>query len=59
MRSYPIINSKFYFPLRSQSLGNHEFDDGVDGLLPFVEAANHPVKQVSFLSCVVVTINSE
>jgi 2',3'-cyclic-nucleotide 2'-phosphodiesterase (5'-nucleotidase family) len=45
-----------------QSLGNHEFDDGVDGLLPFVEAANHPVKQVSFLRLlrvVVVTINSE
>ncbi|XP_032791055.2 snake venom 5'-nucleotidase isoform X2 [Daphnia magna] len=29
--------------LTAMSLGNHEFDDGVDGLLPFVEAANHPV----------------
>ncbi|KAK4026090.1 hypothetical protein OUZ56_015113 [Daphnia magna] len=25
------------------SLGNHEFDDGVPGLAPFVNAANHPV----------------
>ncbi|XP_046636695.1 snake venom 5'-nucleotidase-like [Daphnia pulicaria] len=29
--------------LTAMSLGNHEFDDGVDGLIPFVESANHPV----------------
>lgn len=33
-----------------QSLGNHEFDDGVDGLVPFVEAANHPVIPVFNMS---------
>ena len=26
-----------------QSLGNHEFDEGIEGLLPFLEAANFPV----------------
>ena len=26
-----------------QSLGNHEFDDGIDGLLPFLDAVNFPV----------------
>lgn len=26
-----------------QSLGNHEFDDGLDGLLPFLNAAKFPV----------------
>lgn len=29
--------------IRLQSLGNHEFDDGIDGLTPFVERANFPV----------------
>lgn len=29
--------------LTAMSLGNHEFDDGIEGLLPFVEKANHPV----------------
>ncbi|KAI9563179.1 hypothetical protein GHT06_010637 [Daphnia sinensis] len=29
--------------LTAMSLGNHEFDDGVAGLAPFVNAANHPV----------------
>ena len=41
--------------LLSQSLGNHEFDDGIEGLLPFVEKANHPVKIrniLSFIHCV-------
>ena len=36
-----IINDPIDFLL--QSLGNHEFDDGVDGLQPFVEKANFPV----------------
>jgi len=26
-----------------QSLGNHEFDDGVDGLVPFINNAKFPV----------------
>jgi 5'-nucleotidase len=26
-----------------QSLGNHEFDDGVDGLVPFIENATFPI----------------
>lgn len=25
------------------SLGNHEFDDGVDGLIPFIENASYPI----------------
>ncbi|KAK2577173.1 hypothetical protein KPH14_003330 [Odynerus spinipes] len=25
------------------SLGNHEFDDGVNGLIPFIESANFPI----------------
>jgi len=29
--------------LTAMALGNHEFDDGIDGLLPFLEAANHPI----------------
>lgn len=41
----PIINHVFLLA-RSQSLGNHEFDDGVDGLVPFVDAAKYPVKLV-------------
>jgi hypothetical protein len=32
-----------FFKTLPQSLGNHEFDDGIEGLVPFVEAANHPV----------------
>lgn len=26
-----------------QSLGNHEFDDGVDGLIPFIQNASYPI----------------
>ena len=26
-----------------QSLGNHEFDDGVDGLVPFINNATFPI----------------
>jgi 2',3'-cyclic-nucleotide 2'-phosphodiesterase (5'-nucleotidase family) len=26
-----------------QSLGNHEFDDGVDGLVPFIDNATFPI----------------
>ena len=26
-----------------QSLGNHEFDDGVDGLVPFIDNAKFPI----------------
>lgn len=29
--------------LASQSLGNHEFDDGVNGLIPFIEEAKFPI----------------
>jgi len=29
--------------LTAMSLGNHEFDDGIDGLLPFLDAVNFPV----------------
>lgn len=27
----------------SQSLGNHEFDDGVKGLIPFIQNASYPI----------------
>jgi 5'-nucleotidase len=27
----------------SQSLGNHEFDDGVEGLVPFINNATFPI----------------
>ena len=27
----------------AMGLGNHDFDDGVDGLAPFVKDANFPV----------------
>jgi 5'-nucleotidase len=27
----------------SQSLGNHEFDDGVNGLVPFINNATFPI----------------
>lgn len=30
-------------PIGQQSLGNHEFDDGVAGLVPFIDAVKFPV----------------
>lgn len=31
------------FQVHSQSLGNHEFDKGVEGLVPFLNNADFPV----------------
>jgi len=29
--------------LTQQAVGNHEFDDNIDGLLPFLESATFPI----------------
>jgi hypothetical protein len=39
-RQHDSINSIFF---NFQSLGNHELDDGVDGLVPFLNKINFPV----------------
>lgn len=33
----------YFFIIKFQSLGNHEFDDGVEGLIPFLNKATFPV----------------
>ncbi|VEN61872.1 unnamed protein product [Callosobruchus maculatus] len=30
-------------PFDAQVLGNHEFDDGIDGVVPYIKALKHPV----------------
>ncbi|CAH1954430.1 unnamed protein product [Acanthoscelides obtectus] len=30
-------------PIDAQVLGNHEFDDGIDGVVPYIKALKHPV----------------
>lgn len=32
-----------FFSLHAQTLGNHEFDDGIDGLVPFLKSINIPI----------------
>jgi 5'-nucleotidase/UDP-sugar diphosphatase len=31
-------------------LGNHDFDDGVDGIVPFIKGANFPVLASNIVS---------
>lgn len=38
-----IIRINEYTVSSFQSLGNHEFDDGVDGLVPFIQNASFPI----------------
>lgn len=33
----------FFFNFFAQALGNHEFDNGIEGLLPFLNAVEFPV----------------
>lgn len=45
---YPSMPSIFYRSLffsvtKLQSLGNHEFDDSVEGLIPFIQNASFPI----------------
>lgn len=48
IRPFHSDSSFFYM----KSLGNHEFDDGIEGLLPFVKNANHPVIIILEIYCV-------
>jgi 2',3'-cyclic-nucleotide 2'-phosphodiesterase (5'-nucleotidase family) len=39
----PVLEFNNLLNYTAMGLGNHDFDDGIDGLLPFVEQANYPV----------------
>ena len=47
MKSIFFLNKNIFANVSSncnlQSPGNHEFDDGVEGFLPFLQAVNFPV----------------
>ncbi|XP_057652348.1 apyrase-like isoform X1 [Diorhabda carinulata] len=30
-------------PIEAEVLGNHEFDDGIDGIVPYIKALKHPI----------------
>lgn len=38
-----VYNQNSAFDYRLQSLGNHEFDNGIEGLLPFLRNISFPV----------------
>lgn len=38
-----VYNQNSVFDYRLQSLGNHEFDNGIEGLLPFLRNISFPV----------------
>ena len=42
----------------AMGLGNHEFDDGVEGLVPFIDGANFPVLAANIVSYFVWSVHS-
>jgi 5'-nucleotidase len=39
----PLLEFANMFNYTAMGLGNHDFDDGLPGLVPFIEQANFPV----------------
>ena len=39
----PILEFANMMNYTAMGVGNHDFDDGVEGLVPFIEGANFPV----------------
>ena len=51
----PIVDFGNLVSYTAFGLGNHDFDEGVEGLVPFIREANYPVLAANIVSIVLST----